>query len=143
MVVLIVSGRRYGFLTKNDFFEAWNRLRDAFLAAKNSEEVDLIVKGLLTNDERLKIGRRIEVARLLKEGLANREIARKLRVGVATVQMVADKISKNPECFSLLERRMKKVEREFEKRAYVKTGGSKLLYKKTRYTGYKRKDVKR
>jgi TrpR family transcriptional regulator, trp operon repressor len=138
-----VSGRRYEFLTDKEFIEAWNRLKDAFLAAKDGDDVDLIVKGLLSNDERLKIGRRIEVARMLAEGLPNRDIAQRLRVGVATVQMVSERMSRFPECFKILEERTEKVEKEFKKRAYVKTGGAKLLFKKTRYTGYKRKDVKR
>ena len=39
--------RRYGFLTKTDTYEALNRLRDAFLAAKDGNEVNEIINGIL------------------------------------------------------------------------------------------------
>ena len=61
--------RRYKFLQKEDLFEALNRLRDAFLAAKDGNEVEEIINGLLTQDEKLKIGRRILVAEYIKDGM--------------------------------------------------------------------------
>ena len=51
--------KRYTFLTKDDTYEALMRLRDAFLAAKNGKEVGEIINGLLSEDEKIKIGRRI------------------------------------------------------------------------------------
>jgi uncharacterized protein YerC len=138
-----MKGRRYEFLSTQSFYEAWNRLRDAFLAAKNGEEVDIIIKGLLTNDERVKIGRRAEIAALLEIGWGYREIADELRTGMSTVQAVAKKLAEHPECFKLLRERTKKVEKEFTKRAYKKVGGSQLVFKKTKYTGFKRKQVAR
>lgn len=138
-----MKGRRYGFLSNESFYQAWNRLRDAFLAAKNGEEVDIIIKGLLTNDERVKIGRRAEIASMLENGWGYREIADELRTGMSTVQMVARKLAEHPECFKLLRDRTKKVEKEFSQRAYKKVGSSQLVFKKTKYTGFKRKQVTR
>lgn len=42
--------RRYKFLKKEDIYQAFNRLRDAFLSAKDGNEVEEIINGLLTRD---------------------------------------------------------------------------------------------
>ena len=51
--------RRYVFLREKDIFEALNKVRDAFLAAKDGNEVNKIIDGLLTYDEKLKICRKL------------------------------------------------------------------------------------
>jgi uncharacterized protein YerC len=135
--------RRYNFLSKTSIFEALNKLRAAFLAAKNGDEVDNIIGGVLTNDERLKIGRRIQIAQLLQEGLTYQDIIDELKVGVHTIKLVDDKLFKNPHCFDLINKREEKVEKEYNIKAYVKAGGSKLIFKRKEYTGFKRKNVKR
>lgn len=48
--------RRYQRLKKEEIYEAFNRLHDAFSTARDGSEVDIITDGLLTNDEKLKIG---------------------------------------------------------------------------------------
>lgn len=135
--------RRYKFLTKDDIYDAFNRLRDAFLAAKNGDEVEEIIKGLLTHDEKLKIGRRILVAEYIKEGLGIDEIAKTLKVGKNTIMNVAKKMDENSIFLDLIAKRRKKVESEYNSRKYRLIGGSKLVFKKKEYTGFKRKDVNR
>lgn len=135
--------RRYTFLSKDGVYGALNKLRAAFLAAKNGEEVDLIIFGVLTQDERLKVGRRIQIAQKLQDGMKYREIADELKVGLNTVEKVHTLLNTYPACYQLINRREEKVEKEYNRKAFVKTGGPKLVYKKTEHTGFKRKNVKR
>lgn len=124
-------------------FEALNKLRDALLAAKNGEEVDEILNGLFTYDERMKIGRRIMIAEQIKAGLTLEEIINLLHVGKNTISSVNKSIETNPHCFELIEKRGKKVQREYDSKKYNKVGGSKLIYKKKTYSGITKKNVKR
>ena len=45
--------RRYRFLEKEEIFDALNKLRNAFLAARDGDEVEEIINGLLTFDEKM------------------------------------------------------------------------------------------
>jgi len=135
--------RRYRFLKKEDVYQAFNRLRDAFLAAKDGNEVEQIVNGLLTKDEKLKIGRRILVAEYIKDGLSFTEIIKFLKVGKNTVDSVMKSLEAHPNSFDLINRRKKKLESEYARRRYRLVGGSTLIFKKKEYTGFKRKDVER
>ncbi len=134
---------RYNFLPQEDVYEALNKLRNALLAAKDGEEVEQILNGLFTHDERMKIGRRILIAEQIRAGLTLDEITNLLHVGKNTIASVTKSIEKNPHCFDLIERRAEKVEREYNTKKYNLTGGSKLIFKKKTYSGFKRKDVKR
>lgn len=135
--------RRYNFLDKNGIFEALNRVRDAFLAARDGNEVDHIINGLLTHDEKLRVGRRIQVAEWLLAGMTTEDIERNLKVGRTTIVLVGKLLYEHPECFEILGTRKKKVEVEFKSKAYRSAGGSKLWIKRKEYTGFTRKDVKR
>lgn len=135
--------RRYKFLKKDSVFAALNKLRASFLAANDGEEVDEIIKGILTYDERMKIGRRIQIAQLLNQSLRYREIMKELKVGLPTIMLVSRKMNQNPHCFELIMKREEKVENEYKRKKYKTEGGSKLIFKKKVYTGYTRKNVKR
>lgn len=135
--------RRYRFLTKDDVYSALNKLRAAFLAAKDGSEVDEIINGLLTTDEKLKLGRRILVAQAILEGMTYKDIKELFKVGKQTVLMVDNKLHSNPDCFELIGVREERVGSEYKRKAYQKVGGPKMVFKKTLYTGFKRKDVKR
>lgn len=135
--------RRYRFLNKDSVYNALNKLRAAFLAAKNGEEVEEITKGILTHDERMKIGRRIQIAQMIKSGLTYREIKKELKVGINTIMLADRKIQQNPKCFDLIINREEKVEKEFQNKAFRKVGGAKMIFKKQEYTGFKRKNVNR
>lgn len=134
---------RYNFLRQEEVFEALNRLRDAFLAAKDGTEVELIIKGLLSHDEKLKIGRRILVARYLSQGYQIEEISSLLKVGKNTIASVNKSLIQFPGWINLLERRKRQVEEEYKQKAYKKTGGSTKVFKIKEQTGFKRKEVKR
>lgn len=134
---------RYNFLTINSFHEALNKLRAAFLAAKDGNEVEEIIKGILTHDERMKVGRRIQIAQMLRNGFTYAQIREKLNVGPPTIKTVDRKVSENPRCFELIDSREEKIEREYKSKSHDKVGGSKMIYKRRVYTGLKRKDTKR
>src|SRR3989344_4544747 len=104
---------RYNRLNQTDVYEAFNRLRDVFLAAKNGHEVDKVTNGLLTHDEKLKIGRRIIIAEYLLANMPMEQIVRELKVGMNTVIHVARRLEKYRECFDLIETRRKAVEKEY------------------------------
>lgn len=135
--------RRYRFLDEKEVYKALNKLRDAFLAAKNGEEVEEIINGILTFDEKLKIGRRILIANQLLSGFKIDEISRILKVGKNTIMHVSRRLEKYNDCFILIEKRSRKVKKEFNNKRYRRVGGSTLLFKKKKYTGFKRKNVER
>lgn len=135
--------KRYKFLTKDDVYDAFNRLRDAFLAAKNGAEVEEIIKGLLTHDEKLKIGRRILIAECIKDGLGIEEIAKTLKVGKNTIMAVVRKMDENPIFLDIIAKRRKRVENEYNRKKYRYVGGAKLVFKKKEYTGFRKRDVER
>ncbi|MBU0978368.1 MAG: Trp family transcriptional regulator [Patescibacteria group bacterium] len=62
-----------------------NELVEAFLQAKNKEDALDLLKGLLTSKELDEIARRLQIVKLLKSGMPQREIVDKLNVGIATV----------------------------------------------------------
>lgn len=135
--------RRYKFLDKDGVFKALNKLRAAFLAAKDGSEVDEIIKGILTTDERLKIGRRILISQCIDEDLTYDQIKNYLRVGKQTVIQVYKSKGSHPKCFELINRREDKVETVFGEKAYRMTGNPKRIQRFPEHTGFKRKDVKR
>lgn len=135
--------RRYEFLTKHDIFAALNKVRDALLAAKDGNEVDELLQGLFTEEERLQIGRRILIAEQLRLGQTHADIVEDLHVGKGTVGAVYSKLNSNPNCFELIFRRRTKVEKDYSNKKYRSIGGSTLVFKKKEYTGITRKDIKR
>uniref|UniRef100_A0A832E1U8 Transcriptional regulator n=1 Tax=candidate division WWE3 bacterium TaxID=2053526 RepID=A0A832E1U8_UNCKA len=135
--------RRYSFLTKESVYGALNKLRAAFLAAKDGNDVEEIIRGVLTFDERMKVGRRIQIAQMLRRGLTYREINKNLKVGLSTVNFVERGLRNHRRAFNLIEKREEKVERSYKAGSYRKVGGSKLFFKRTEYTGLKRKDISR
>ena len=60
-------------------------LVEAFLKNKSNEEMLDFLKGILTPREIEKLSTRLQIVKLLKKGLPHQEIARRLKVGVATV----------------------------------------------------------
>lgn len=135
--------KRYRFLEKNDIYEALNKVRDAMLAAKDGNDVEQIINGVLTFDERIKIGRRIIVAECLMDGLKTEEIQSILNVGKGTIAQVSKNLDEYQKCFQLISARHNKVESTYEKKGYKARGGSTKVFKVREYTGFRRKDVAR
>ncbi len=134
---------RYSFLTKSETYCAMNRLRDAFLAARDGTEVNELINGLLTEDEKIRIGRRIQIAESLINESTFKDIADLSKVGVSTIAWVARQLRSYPKCFELVLKRKDKTEKDYMAKKFRKVGGSQLVYKKNVYTGAKRSDAKR
>lgn len=94
--------RRYGFLSKEGVYEALNKLRAAFLAAKDGSQVEEVIMGILTHDERIKIGRRIQTARMLADGRTYDEIMDELKVGRSTISLVERQLRDHPLAYELI-----------------------------------------
>ncbi len=135
--------RRYNFLTKEDVYEALNRLRAAFLAAKDGHQVEEIIMSVLTHDERMKVGRRIQAAEMLANGATYEEVTGLLKVGRSTIGLVERSLREHPSAYELINKRRSATEEEFRSRAYRKSGGSTKVFKKSIYTGFTHKDVER
>ncbi|HVT01639.1 MAG TPA: hypothetical protein VHE53_05445 [Patescibacteria group bacterium] len=136
--------RRYKNLTKDEIYEAFNKIRDAFLAARSGKEVDEIIDAILTSEEKLKVGRRVLVANYLKSrAFTLDEIRIILKVGKSTIQSVNRRREMHPIGFELIDKRSKKVEQNYQKKKYKTVGGSNLIFKQRKYAGIKRKDIER
>lgn len=62
-----------------------NKLVNVLLKINNQDAMLDLLKGLLTLNELEEIARRLQIVVLLKKGLSQREVAEKLKVGIATV----------------------------------------------------------
>lgn len=102
-----------------------------------------IIKGILTNDERMKIGRRIQIAQLLREGITYREIKEELKVGIDTILLVEEKLNQSKTWFDLIMFRENKVEKVYRNKRFRTIGGSTKIFKQSEYTGFTRKNVQR
>ena len=136
--------RKYGHLTKEDIYEALNKIRDAFLAARDGSQVNDIMDSILTSEEKIMIGRRVLAVEYLKSGyLTIAEIRSMLKMGTSTIMNMARQSERYPKGFELIETRSKRVESEYQKKKYRKSGGSTLVFKRKEYTGIRRKDIRR
>lgn len=62
-----------------------NELVQVFLEAKKTDEMLDLLKGLLTLKEIEELETRLQIVKMLKNGVSQREIANRLDVGIATV----------------------------------------------------------
>jgi TrpR family trp operon transcriptional repressor len=60
-------------------------LVEEFEKADSKEKLENLLKGLLTPKEIQELAERFRIVRLLKQGVGQHEIAKKLGIGVATV----------------------------------------------------------
>lgn len=130
-------------MTGKDVANALYRLQDAFLAAKDGNEVREIIDGLLTQDEKIRLGRRILIAEGLKSETTIKELCEISNVGYTTISFVSRQLDTYPKCFDMIFARRRKMLKEYEEKKYTKSGGSKLVFKKKAYNGLKPSDIKR
>jgi TrpR family transcriptional regulator, trp operon repressor len=62
-----------------------SHLVNHLLAQKTAEEMEEVLRELLTSSELLEIANRLQIFEMLKQGVPQRQIAEKLGVGIATV----------------------------------------------------------
>lgn len=126
--------RRYKNIPQDSLSKALGKLRAAFLTPKNTKQVETIIYGILTHDERMKIGRRIQIAEMLLEGETYYNIAQKLNVGQTTIINVARQVGKSPECYKLIVSKEVEIKRKIKKKRNSKKGSSTLIFKKRAYS---------
>lgn len=61
------------------------QLVEILLNAKNAQDMFDLLRDLLTMSEIEEISTRLQIVKMLKQGIPQREIAEKLKVGIATV----------------------------------------------------------
>lgn len=88
MIVITHMKRKVEDLTKKEIITTLDALYTAASAVKGRNAVKLFLRDLLTQSERLMLGRRIIIARMLLFGIEHEEIMRRLRVGKGTVRRV-------------------------------------------------------
>ncbi|MBI4137177.1 helix-turn-helix domain-containing protein [Candidatus Roizmanbacteria bacterium] len=72
-----------------------NKLVDTLLSFKSREEMLNFLYGILTPKELEEIPTRLQIVKMLKQGVPQHEIAEKLGVGIATVTRGSKEIQKD------------------------------------------------
>ncbi len=106
--------RKKDDLSKEDYIRTLDLLYTAAGSLKGRAAVKLFLKDLLTHSERIMMGRRIWIARMILTGHSRREIGKRLNVGPGTVSNVAKWLDDQ---FPGYEEALRGVQREFDKRA--------------------------
>ncbi|MBB1488019.1 Trp family transcriptional regulator [Oceanospirillum sediminis] len=71
--------------TKKNEQQYLNELSQHLLSMKEPDQMEEALRGLLTPSELSEISKRLQIFKLLREGMPQRQIAEKLGVGIATV----------------------------------------------------------
>lgn len=109
--------RKSNQLSKQEFIQTLDMLYTAASAVKGREAVKLFLRDLLTPSERIMLGRRIWIARLLLAGETPAEIGRKLKVGPNTIWRVEKWLHDQMPGY---EQALRGLEKEMDRRAIAK-----------------------
>jgi uncharacterized protein YerC len=118
--------RRLKDLTKKETITTLDALYTAASAVKGRDAVKLFLRDLLTPSERIMLGRRIIIARLLIMGEPYTEIAKRLGVGQATIGRVHRWLKDQMPGF---EQAIAGMEQEYEKRSEKRLYATSALYR--------------
>ncbi len=113
-------------LSDEERIETLDALYTAAGTVRGRDAMKLFLRDLLTESERIILGRRIIIARGLISGSHNDEIAAKLRVGYDTIYRVRRWLDDQ---FPGYEKAIKDMEKEFEKRQEKKLYATNSLYR--------------
>jgi uncharacterized protein YerC len=123
--------RRLKDLTKEETIVTLDTLYTASSSIKGRDAMKLFLRDLLTPSERIMLGRRIIIARMLMAGNSYSQIGKRLHVGYATVRRVHKWLEDQ---FPGFENSIKEMEKEFDRRAgKVSTGNSLVARLKKKY----------
>lgn len=92
------------------------------LSAKNVDEAFKIIDSFFGKEEKLALGRRVEIARMLSEGSSLRDISGALKSSTKKVGEVYRRIYEFPDGFEIVLKKNKKLKREFSSKKYIKQG---------------------
>jgi len=112
-------------LTKKEFIVTLDTLYTAANAVRGRESVKLFLRDLLTPSERIMLGRRVIIARLLLAGESYDEISRRLKVGQTTISRVQRWLEDQ---FPGYEQAIREMEKEFDRRAQKQVARQPLSY---------------
>ncbi len=101
-------------LTEQERINTLDMLYTAAASAKGRDGMKAFLRDLLTPSERVMLGRRIWIARLLMQGMSHAEISRKLLVGLSTVSRVEHWLKDQ---FPGYEKVIAELEKEMDRRA--------------------------
>jgi uncharacterized protein YerC len=101
-------------LKDREFMKTLDLLYTAASSVKGRDDVKQFLKVLLTPSERIMLGRRVWIARLLIQGTPYASIASTLHVGMGTIQRVKHWLD---DAFPGYEQAMAGLEKEMDKRA--------------------------
>lgn len=80
--------RKKDELTKEDYIKTLDYLYTAAASVQGRDKVKAFLKDLLTPSEKIMLGRRVWIARLLLAGYSQRDVGERLKVGPNTVSKV-------------------------------------------------------
>jgi len=106
--------RRPQDLSKKETIATLDALYTAASVLRGRDAIKLFLRDLLTPSERIMLGRRIIIARMLISGESHRSIAQKLRVATSTIWRVQRWLQDQ---FPGFETAIKEMEKEFDRRA--------------------------
>lgn len=123
-------------LKKQDRIEILDALYTAAASMKGRKDMKLFLRDVLTESERIMIGRRILIARMLIEGCTHRYIAEGLRVGLDTVSRIDRWLQDE---FPGLEKAIDGLRKEKDDRYWKSKAGQRELYAKSALYRLKKK----
>lgn len=110
--------KKLNTLTKSEMIATLDALYTAASSVKGRDKVKLFLRDLLTPSERIMLGRRIIIARMLLADISYDEIGGRLQVGRATIGRVHRWLDDQ---FPGFENAIKGLEKEFERRDWEHT----------------------
>lgn len=118
--------RRISDLTKPEIIITLDTLYTAASVLRGRQVAKLFLKDLLTSSERIMLGRRIIIARLLLAGESYENIQKRMQVGRTTVSRVQHWLNDQIPGY---EHTIKELEKEFFKRAEKRVYAKSALYR--------------
>ncbi len=123
-------------LDDKDRIEILDTLYTAASSVKGRKEMKLFLRDLLTESERIMLGRRIQIARMLIAGCTHRYIAEGLHVGLDTISKVHRWLDDQLPGY---EKAIEGMDKEFAKRYWSSKAGQRELYAKSAIFRLKKK----
>lgn len=114
--MLLDMKKRSNQLTEKERIQTLDMLYTAMAGIHGRKDMKLFLRDLLTESERIMLGRRIWIARLLLSGTPRVEIMETLKVGPNTVWRVEKWLS---DCLPGYENALVGLEKEMDRRALV------------------------
>ena len=118
--------RKISELSEKEIMVTLDTLYTAASTMRGRDAVKLFLRDLLTSSERIMLGRRIIIARMLIKGESYDEIGKRLRVGRATISRIHRWLSDQ---FPGFEQAIGGMEKEFMKRREKKLYATSPLYR--------------